>query len=179
MTATAPQNAAADCKIAIERIAAARLMHGSIERNYRRSTLLAVNRVLFFSQPWSQPGNPTIGTVIIPMADESDPNKRRHHRVPCNQVHRIAPYAGAAPRDEDFKPVMFNDISKSGFSYFTDRVPETTELVVLLDVDPPSRICARVVNHRPGLKNGELIVGCAFTGRLNAEPSASASLIAR
>jgi hypothetical protein len=101
------------------------------------------------------------------MADTSDADKRRHHRVACNQVHRIAPYTGAMPRDDEFVSVVFNDISKSGFSFFADRPPEATEIVLSLDFDPPRRIAARIVNHRPEPRSGRYIVGCAFTGRLD------------
>lgn len=101
------------------------------------------------------------------MAETSDPNKRRHHRVPCNQVHRVAPYNGVMPRPDEFTPVMFNDISKSGFSYFTEQPPEIKEIVLCLDLDPPRCVAARIINCRPAPQRGRFIVGCEFTGRLD------------
>jgi hypothetical protein len=99
---------------------------------------------------------------------KSGREKRTSNRLSFRRTQRIAPYdGGPLPPDGAFSIVPFSDISKGGFSYLSDRVPEYRTLVVAMQIHQqvvPMR--AQILHHR---KQGQqYIIGCRFEGRLES-----------
>jgi len=100
-----------------------------------------------------------------------EPPSRNHHYY--REPNRIAPYSGGPiPPEETFVAVPVFDISRSGFSFYADRVPGSPFLIVAMNVaDQVVYVTARVVHHRsnPELGGKPYIVGCQLTGRVYEE----------
>jgi hypothetical protein len=95
--------------------------------------------------------------------------KRASNRLTFRRTQRITPFEGGAlPPDDFFYIVPFSDISRGGFSYLADRVPEFRRLIVAMEIHQQVVLMhARIMNHR---KSGQqYVIGCRFEGRFEGE----------
>ena len=95
--------------------------------------------------------------------------KRGSNRLTFRRTQRIAPYAsGPLPSDDAFYIVPFSDISRGGFSYLADRLPEFATLIVAMEIHQQVVLMrARIMNHR---KSGQqYVIGCRFEGKVESK----------
>lgn len=95
--------------------------------------------------------------------DRRDGGRQSFH---CVQL--IAPYQnGKLPAASEFRHVRCQDLSAGGMSYYDDRAPEHTQLLVLLGTPPFTILKAEVAHHKQVFVDDqvEYFIGCRFTGR--------------
>jgi hypothetical protein len=107
-------------------------------------------------------------TATVGEETKSGREKRASNRLSFRRTQRIAPYeSGPLPPDDAFYIVPFSDISRGGFSYLAESVPEYRTLVVAMQIHQqvvPMR--ARILHHR---KCGrQYVIGCRFEGRFES-----------
>ena len=86
----------------------------------------------------------------------------------CLQL--VASYIPGQPlQPGDFDKRFFDDLSETGFAYFTPHPPETKQVAVALGVAPFTFLTADVVNQAlsDGPEGRQYRIGCHFTGRLD------------
>jgi hypothetical protein len=98
-------------------------------------------------------------------AERRDKRRFRYNRV--QYISFTRPEDGR--RVTDFQAVQCYDLSTGGLSYFTDRLPPTTTLVVLLGSAPDFTYLRAEVRFMKRLGSGRLHVGCKFLDRIDAE----------
>lgn len=84
-------------------------------------------------------------------------------------MQRIAPITdGKMPSRDEFGPAACDNLSRTGFAFYTDVKPDFDELVVELGTSPePAYLTAAIVHTTPVEKDGHAVlrIGCGFTGR--------------
>jgi PAS domain S-box-containing protein len=119
----------------------------------------------------AEPGR--IADVLLPLPlprTAAGKDLRSSPRRTFNYRQRIAPIIdGAMPTRRDFFEVECRDISAGGISFFTEKRPDFTNLIVALGVAPlESFFVARIVRVVLAEEGSPLpyMVGCRFTGRV-------------
>lgn len=98
-------------------------------------------------------------------------NRRTSERRAYRRRQLIAPYDGIrSPDAGEFRPLDCEDLSERGLAYYECEAPTYRQLVLALGPAPFRFIVAEVARFKP-VKRPEgvrYLVGCRFTGRLNA-----------
>ncbi len=97
-------------------------------------------------------------------------NSRAYQRYAYPHRQRVAYDAGKSPLSQlEFFDVLFHDISREGFSFYTDAMPAGNQVVAELGRGPQTIYVRGKIQHvTPAVRNDEatIVVGCLFTGRL-------------
>ena len=96
--------------------------------------------------------------------------RRDHDRRQYTCLQLVASYTPGQPlQPGDFDKRFFDDLSETGFAYFTPHPPETKQVAVALGVAPFTFLTADVVNQAlsDGPEGRQYRIGCHFTGRLD------------
>jgi hypothetical protein len=133
-------------------------------------------------------------TLLHQSADlpgDKDAERRRRSRRPFPAVQRIAPGASdKVPPESAFIRVQCQDLTETGFSFFSPSKPRFERLVVALGerrreiyVEAEVKHCREVLVDREGqiVRGGKgsivgrpmVLVGCRFLRRLEARATAS------
>lgn len=101
-----------------------------------------------------------------PGVEPSGAEQRCSNRLAFRQLQRIAPYVdGPLPPAEAFVDVSFCDIAQGGFSYLADSLPESSSLIVAMQVhNEVIHVKARIVHRRPS--GEQFLIGCQFEDRV-------------
>lgn len=105
-----------------------------------------------------------------------DSDRRTNDRRSFNGTQRMATYIGGrVPGPDEFRPIECYDLSPSGFSFLSDRLPEANSLVVSLGdaATFETLLTADVVTVAPAPAGAQTRyrIGCRFTGRVNRTAS--------
>ena len=75
------------------------------------------------------------------------------------------------PTQADFRKVTCQDISSTGFSYFTSRKPATEQVIIALGAIPFIFYAADIMHANPVNHDGmvEYLVGCRLKNRIERE----------
>jgi hypothetical protein len=105
--------------------------------------------------------------------DASFLEKRRAPRYPYNVVQHIAEIIdGEMPAPDRFKSVRCLDISRTGFAFYSPKLPGSSELVVALGEEPDLvYLTARIVHSRQVDRCGYTFfrLGCQITGAVDVK----------
>ena len=89
------------------------------------------------------------------------------HPFTCDQY--VAPFRdGRMPSSQDFDRVQFQDLSPSGFSFYSPHEFDCEYLVAALGVAPYLYVSAAIVHTWPELVKGQQLffIGCRILSRL-------------
>lgn len=106
-----------------------------------------------------------------PIFDSLTPtsDNRRHARFELPAIYEIAACRGNnIPDSEFFFGINCCDISASGFSFVTERLPTLHFVVLRMRLHKRKILLrAKIMNHRQ-CKNGSYIVGCMFVEKFSS-----------
>jgi|YNPMSStandDraft_1061717.scaffolds.fasta_scaffold00715_5 hypothetical protein len=96
--------------------------------------------------------------------------RRRSPRYSLEAVQWIAPVKQDDPGPGDFMPVRCHDISKSGFSFWSDVPPDFEELIVRIQKGTGAVFVRAEVIHvtrHTDVDYQKFLVGCRFKKRIS------------
>ncbi len=102
--------------------------------------------------------------------DGRERRQRERHQYNCIQL--LADFDGnSMPAQADFRKVNCQDISATGFSYFSPRKPDTDHVIVALGAIPFMFYVAQVMHANPVNNDGmvEYLVGCRLKNRFTRD----------
>ncbi|MGE0760008.1 MAG: hypothetical protein AB7F89_04305 [Pirellulaceae bacterium] len=114
----------------------------------------------------------SIAALIHEQRQGTQRDRRDIARHPYRCIQLIAEFDGQnLPEQHEFQQVQCHDLSPQGFSYVTNRRPDTRHLVVALGRVPFKFLVAEVVRVAPRDPSSplEFQIGCRFMRRITGD----------